>query len=109
MPAKHKCQAMRMANDNFIRKFCTHVKKLRHARVHPSQVKVLSANRAALRKLANGKVSLASKRKMLSQRGGFVSALIPLIASIAAPSIKTMVVQAVPFIKGIVRQVRRQL
>lgn len=91
MPAKHKCQAMRMANDAFIRKFCSHVKKLRHANVHPAQVKVLSANRAALRKLANSKVSLKSKRKMLSQRGGFVSALIPLIASIAGPAIKGIV------------------
>ena len=79
---------MRMANDNFVRKFCTHVKKLRHTKLHPSQHKVLAVNRAKLRKLANSKVSLKSKRKMLTQRGGFLPALIPLIASVVGPALQ---------------------
>ena len=88
LPNAHKYQAMRMANDNFVRKFCTHVKKLRHTKLHPSQHKVLTVNRAKLRKLANSKVSLKSKRKMLTQRGGFLPALIPLIASVAGPALQ---------------------
>ena len=82
---------MKLANNQFIRKFCTHIKKLRHAKLNKSQRKVLQANKATLRKLANGKVSLKSKRKMLSQRGGFLPALIPLIASVAAPAIQGIV------------------
>ena len=91
LPNAHKYQAMRMANNNFVRKFCVHVKKLRHKKLQPSQRKVLEANRSKLRKLANSKVSLKSKRKMLTQRGGFLPALIPLIASVAAPALQGIV------------------
>ena len=88
LPRAHKCEAMKLANDQFIRKFCSHVKKLRHTKLHPSQRRVLASNRAALRKLSNSKVSLKSKRKILSQRGGFLPALIPLIASVAGPALQ---------------------
>ena len=91
LPNAHKYQAMRMANNNFVRKFCVHVKKLKHKKLRPSQRKVLAANRSKLRKLANSKVSLKSKRKMLTQRGGFLPALIPLIASVAAPALQGIV------------------
>lgn len=88
LPKAHKCEAMKLANDQFIRKFCTHVKKLRHVPLRSSQRKILASNRAALKKLVNNKVSLKSKRRILSQRGGFLPALIPLIASVAGPALQ---------------------
>ena len=84
MSTKHRCQAMKMANDNFVRKFCAHVRKLRQAKLKPEQRKILARHKSVLKKLANNRISLSNKRKILSQRGGFLP-LLPMIMSTAAP------------------------
>ena len=84
----HQCEAMKMANNGFIRQMCTHVKKLRRAKLNGKQIKSLKRHRNKLRTLANANVSLTRKRKLLSQRGGFLPFLIPLLGSIVGPAIK---------------------
>ena len=84
----HQCEAMKMANNGFIRQMCTHVKKLRRAKLSGKQVKSLKRHSHKLRALANAKVSLARKRKLLSQRGGFLPLILPLLGSIVGPAIK---------------------
>ena len=63
-------QAMSMANDTFIRQFCSSVKKLKYAKLPPKLESKLRRYRKKLRMLTNSKTSLSKKRKTLSQRGG---------------------------------------
>ena len=41
LKSHHQCQAMRMANNAFIRQMCTHVKKLRYKKLKVKQAKAL--------------------------------------------------------------------
>ena len=79
--------AMQVANDKFIRHFVSQVKKLKRATgLQPSLKTKLKRHTKALRKLTNQRTSMKSKRKMLSQRGGFLPLLLaalPAIGSIA--------------------------
>ena len=77
-----------MANNGFIRQMCTHVKKLRYKKLTGKQVKSLKRHAPKLRTLANSKVSLTKKRKLLSQRGGFLSVLAPILMSTIGPAIQ---------------------
>ena len=65
-----RVQAMKLANDKFIRDFCNNIKKLRHQPVPPNVQKQLHHQSKNLRKLVSAKTSLQTKRKMLCQRGG---------------------------------------
>lgn len=80
-----RCEAIKLSNNNFIRQFCAHVKKLKHQKIHPKYQKALASRKATLRKLTNNKVSLKSKRKILSQKGGFLPAILPLMLGLAGP------------------------
>ena len=85
----HQCQAMKLANNDFIKQMCTHIRKLRHKRgLNHKQVDGLRRHAPKLRTLANTKVSLKKKRNLLSQRGGFLPMIAPLLMSVAAPVIK---------------------
>ena len=79
-------QAMKMSNDAFIRQFSNHIKRLRHAPLSPAMKKRLQRQQKKLRKLVNARTSLQVKRKMLTQRGGFL----PLLFA-ALPAIGSMV------------------
>ena len=82
----HQCQAIGMANDAFIRQMCTHVKKLRYSRkVNAKSAQRLKRHRGKLRQLVSARTSIAKKRKILGQRGGFLPALIPLLISTVGP------------------------
>ena len=81
----HRCQAIKLANNNFIRKFCSHVKKLKHKKIHPKYQRALSSRKATLRKLAANKTSLKAKRKILFQKGDILLFLIPLLTSAVGP------------------------
>ena len=84
--ASQRHQAMKIANNKFIRDFTTEVKKLRQVKgLRPSLQKKLKRHSKALRKLTNKKTSIKMKRKILSQRGGFlplILAALPAIGSI---------------------------
>ena len=79
--------AIQVANDKFIRHFVSQVKKLKRATgLQPSLRTKLKRHTKALRKLTNRRTSMKRKRKMLSQRGGFLPLLLaalPAIGSIA--------------------------
>lgn len=78
-----RVEAMKMANNNFVRKFCQNVNSLRRARLSPSLRKRLQRKSKKLRKLVSPKTSVGSKRKMLTQRGGFLSLLLPIVLKAA--------------------------
>ena len=84
MSSKHRCQALKMANNSFIRKFCTHIKKLRRMKMKPKQRKFLIRHKSNLKQLVSNKVPLTSKRKILTQKGGLFP-LVPLLLSALAP------------------------
>lgn len=82
----HQCQAIGMANDAFIRQMCTHVKKLRYnKKVNSKSAQRLKRHRGKLRQLVSPRTTLAKKRKILGQRGGFLPALLPLLISTVGP------------------------
>ena len=79
--------ALSMANDKFIRHFSQQIKKLKRVTgLRPSLRTRIKQHAKELRKFTNDKTSMIGKRKMLTQRGGFVPlifSLIPAIASVA--------------------------
>lgn len=77
--APQRVQAMKLANNNFVRQFCQNVNQLRHARLPPHVEKKLQQSSTKLRKLVSRKTSLKSKRDMLAQRGGFLGFLLPIL------------------------------
>ena len=81
--SSQRTQALKLANDSFIRQFCNNVKKLRKVPLSPSLQKRFRKQSKNLRKLVNAKTSVRVKRDMLTQRGGFLPFLIPLLTSVA--------------------------
>ena len=83
----HRRQAVEIANDKFIRYFISQVKKLRRAKnLRPAIEARLRRNAQKLRQLTGKRGSLKSKRKMLTQTGGFLPLLLaalPALGSIA--------------------------
>lgn len=75
------------ASNEFIRDFGNAMHKLRrkpHLVVNQRYRQLLRRNKLKLRKLANKRISVAKKRMILNQKGGFVlsAVLIPIIASV---------------------------
>ena len=82
-------QAMSMANDSFIRQFCSKVKSLKHAKVSAKTQKALRRHKKKLQKLMNTRTSISQKRAILSQRGGgkidvfdVILAALPFVAAV---------------------------
>lgn len=78
-------QALRNANNAFIRQLSSAVKLVRRRQV-PNRVKVkLARHRKVLRAIANPRASLQSKRRVIvRQKGGFFHTLMPAILSVVA-------------------------
>ena len=86
LKGRHQSQAIGMANDTFIRQMCQGVKKLRYnKKVNRQSARRLQRHRANLRQLVSPRLSVHKKRKLLSQRGGILPALIPLLLSAVGP------------------------
>ena len=86
LKGRHQSQAIGMANDTFIRQMCQGVKKLRYnKKVNRQSARRLQRHRANLRQLVSPSLSVHKKRKLLSQRGGILPALIPLLLSAVGP------------------------
>lgn len=89
LKSPQRLQALRLANSKFIREFCSHVRKLRHAKLSQTKMKKLKRHSKILRKLANNKSSIKVKRQILSQKGsGFI---FPLLASLIPSVIGSIV------------------
>ena len=94
LKGKDQSRAMSMANDSFIRQFCSRVKKLKNAKLTPKLSTKLRRHRKKLRMLTNTRTSIKRKRKALSQRGGIfplLMAALPAIASIGSAAISAAV------------------
>ena len=63
-------QAMSIANDGFIRQFCSKVRKLKHAKIPTKSRKALQKHKKKLQKLLRKQTTVSQQRAMLSQRGG---------------------------------------
>ena len=72
------------ASNKFIRDMSGFLSKIRSKGdlVKPSHRKILRRHRKKLKKLVNPKTSIARKRLILSQKGGIVPALIPIIVAL---------------------------
>ena len=78
-------QAMKMANNRFIKHMCSEVKKLKYKPLPAPLQSRVKKNAKRIRKLVNAKTSMRAKRRMLTQQGG---GFLPLIlAGLAAPLI----------------------
>lgn len=73
-----------MSNDAFIRQLCTHIKKMRHASLPSPLKKRMQKQRKNLQKFIRARTSATVKRKMLSQRGGFLPLLIAALPALGA-------------------------
>ena len=81
MKAPQRIQAMKMANDKFIRHMSNEVRKLRYKPLPTPVRNQMKRNARNIRKFISRKTSVRAKRRMLTQRGGFIG---PLIAGLGA-------------------------
>lgn len=79
MKGTQRSQAIASANANFIKQFSNAVRKSRHNRVSNKVASALKAKRKQVRAIANPRVAISRKRKLLSQKGGALSAVLPLV------------------------------
>ena len=81
----HRKQAISLANNRFIRDLCSEVKKLRTTQnVDPKLRNKLHQHAPELRKLANKTTSIKSKRKILTQSGGFLPLLLAALPAVGS-------------------------
>jgi len=68
--AAQQSQAIKMANNAFIRQFCNQVRKLKHTKLSAKVRVKFRKHRKNIRKLLHKSTSMDSRRNMLSQKGG---------------------------------------
>ena len=83
MKPNQRYNVIRNANDKFIRDMVSHVKKLRTKKLPPKFQNTLKRYSTKLRMISSPKISLQRKRNTLSQKGGFLPALLPILGPIA--------------------------
>ena len=84
MRPNHQREAIKLSNDTFIRALCSDIKKLRNKPIPPSLKARLKKQRKHLQKFVRKNTSITAKRKMLSQRGGFLPLVIAALPAIGA-------------------------
>lgn len=84
MKQAQQVQAVRMSNNAFIRQLSNHVKHLRYAPLSPALKKKLQRQKTKLRKLVNARTSTQVRRKMLTQRGGFLPLLLAALPAVGS-------------------------
>ena len=72
MKSSDRYNAIRFANDNFIRDLCSKINKLRHTKLSPQQQAIVKKYKSKLKVLCNRRTSIKKKRQLLSQKGGFI-------------------------------------
>ena len=83
LPVAQQQRQLRLANHKFIKDLCSATQKVRYAKfnVAPTLRKKLNRHRHHLRTLVSRRTSLQKKRQLLTQRGGIVPALIPILVA----------------------------
>ena len=87
MKSNDRYDAIRYANDNFIRDICSQIKKLKHKKLTPQQQQIVKKYRSKLKVLCSRRSSIKKKRQTLSQKGGFLPFLLPMIAPLITKAI----------------------
>ena len=82
MRPQHQREAMKLSNAAFIRSLTTHVNKVRNKSLPPALHKRVQNQRKQLQKFVRKNTSLSVKRKMLSQRGGFLPLLLAALPAV---------------------------
>ena len=83
MKSSDRYNAIRFANDNFIRNLCSNINKLRRMKLTPQQQAIVKKYKSKLKVLCNRRTSIKKKRQLLSQKGGFIPFLGSWIAKTA--------------------------
>lgn len=83
LPSSQLQRQIQLANHKFVNDLCAATRKLRYAKIKltPTLRKKLTRHRQHLRSLANRRTSVQTKKKLLTQRGGVLPFLIPLIVA----------------------------
>ena len=84
MNGNQQRQALMMANDAFICQLCAQVKKLRHQPLSAPVKKRMQKQKKNLQKFVLQKTSANVRRKMLTQRGGFLPMLLSALSAVGA-------------------------
>ena len=79
MKSSDRYNAIRFANDNFIRDLCSKINKLRRMKLSPQQQAIVKKYKSKLKVLCNRRSSIKKKRQTLSQKGDILPFLLPLI------------------------------
>lgn len=87
MKSSDRYNAIRFANDNFIRDLCSKINKLRRMKLSPQQQAIVKKYRSKLKVLCNRRTSIKKKRQTLSQKGGILPLVLPLIKPLIVPAI----------------------
>ena len=81
LPLAEQRRQLQLANGRFIKDCCAATRKARYAKVSPSLRKRLKRHRKALHTFVNPRTSLRKKKQVLTQRGGILPFLIPLLVA----------------------------
>ena len=76
--------AIRYANDNFIRDLCSKINKLKYKKLTRQQEEIVRKYRSKLKVLCDRRKSIQKKRQTLSQKGG-KGGILPFILPLVAP------------------------
>ena len=68
---------------------------MKYAKLNARQRKLVRKQRNNLQALVKKRTTIQRKRRILSQRGGFLPFLLPLIASVVAPAVGAVIKKAV--------------
>ena len=76
MKSADRSKAIRQANDKFIKDFCSIIKGLRYKKLTSSQMHTVRKYKKSLSRLVNSQIDMSEKRQTLSQKGGFLGAVL---------------------------------
>ena len=83
LPLTQQHRQLQLANGKFVKDLSSAARKVRYAKVKlaPTVRKKLTQHRKALQTFVNPRTSLRKKKQVLTQRGGIIPALIPIIVA----------------------------
>ena len=87
MRGHQRYNAIRYANDNFIRDLCSNINKLRYKKLTRKEEEIVRKYNAKLKVLCDRRKSIQKKRQMLSQKGGILPFILPLVAPLVVKAI----------------------
>lgn len=81
---RDRCETVRHSNDRFIKDFCSEIKRLKFRKLTKHQLQTVKRYKPKLKQLISPRISIKQKRKTLTQKGGFIGAI---LGSLVLPNI----------------------